>query len=55
MILAIHSSPELNGNLKRMVIHTAEATGLEYELVRLAELDMRPCLGCAKCAGNRTP
>jgi len=52
MILAIHSSPEPDGNLERMTIHAAEASGLEYELVRLAELDMRPCLGCAKCAGN---
>lgn len=52
MILAIHSSPNPEGNLERMVINTAETSGIEYELIRLSELDMRPCLGCAKCAGN---
>ena len=52
MILAIHSSPNPGGNIERMVIDTAEASGLEYELIRLAELKMRPCLGCAKCGGK---
>lgn len=52
MILAIHSSPEPDGNLERMLIHAAEASELEYELIRLVELDIRPCLGCTVCAGN---
>jgi multimeric flavodoxin WrbA len=52
MILAIHSSPNPGGNLERMLIRAVENSGLDYELVRLAELNMNPCLGCARCAGN---
>ena len=53
MILAIHSSPNKAGNLERMVIQVAEASGLEYELVRLADLDISPCTGCVRCAKTK--
>jgi len=53
VILAVHSSPNKEGNLERMVIQVAETSGLEYELVRLADLDISPCTGCVRCARSR--
>jgi NAD(P)H-dependent FMN reductase len=53
MLLAVHSSPHRNGNLERMVIRTAEATGLEYRLIRLADLTISPCNGCVRCAHGK--
>jgi hypothetical protein len=43
MILCFHSSPNPDGNLARMVHSVAQAGGLEYEIVRLAEMDIAPC------------
>jgi multimeric flavodoxin WrbA len=53
VILAIHSSPQKNGNLERMVIRTAQASGHDYKLIRLADLDIHPCIGCVKCANDK--
>ncbi len=50
MLLAFHSSPRRKGNLERMVVQIAEETGLEYELIRLADLDIAACNGCVGCA-----
>lgn len=52
MLLALHSSPNPAGNLERMVTHVASASGMEFELIRLTDLDMSPCLGCVRCARN---
>ena len=53
MILAVHSSPNKEGNLERMVIQVAKASGLEYELVRLTDLDISPCKGCVRCGKSK--
>ncbi len=50
MILVINGSPKPKGNLHRMVERVARDTGEPYEMVRLAELNIRPCVGCVKCA-----
>ena len=50
MLLTLHSSPNPQGNLERMVSHVASASGMEFELIRLADLNMRPCRGCVRCA-----
>lgn len=50
MILAINGSPKPRGNLQRMVEKIARDTGQDYEMVNLAKLNIRPCLGCVKCA-----
>jgi multimeric flavodoxin WrbA len=50
MILAINGSPKPKGNLQRMVEKIARDTGQDYEMVNLAKLNIRPCLGCVKCA-----
>jgi len=53
VILAVHSSPHLGGNLERMVLRVAESSGLEYELMRLAELNISFCKGCVRCARSK--
>ncbi len=53
MILAVHSSPQPEGNLERMVNAVAQASGLEYEILRLAEIKIAPCTGCMRCARSK--
>lgn len=53
MILAVHSSPNTGGNLERMVIRVAQASGLAYEVVNLRDLRLTHCLGCVRCARSR--
>lgn len=53
MLLVVHSSPHRNGNLERMVIRTAEATGQDYRLIRLADFSIAPCNGCVRCAHSK--
>jgi putative NADPH-quinone reductase len=52
MILAINGSPKPKGNLYRMLDKVARDTGHDYEMVHLSRLNIRPCLGCVKCADN---
>jgi len=46
-VLAISSSPFKGGNLERMMAAMLARSGQAGELVRLAELSISPCLGCA--------
>ncbi len=50
MILVINGSAKPHGNLHRMVEQVARDTGCEYEMVHLARLNIKPCIGCVKCA-----
>lgn len=50
MILVINGSPKPHGNLHRMVEKIARDTGQDYEMVHLARLNIKPCIGCVKCA-----
>jgi hypothetical protein len=53
MILALHSSPVQKGNLERMVCRISEASGEPFEMIRLADMNIKPCKGCLKCVKNR--
>jgi multimeric flavodoxin WrbA len=53
MILAMHSSPQPEVNLERMVNAVAQASGLEHEIIRLAEMEIAPCTGCVRCARSK--
>ena len=50
MILVINGSAKPHGNLHRMVEKVARDTGYDYEMVHLARLNIKPCIGCVKCA-----
>ena len=45
MILVINGSPKPQGNLHRMLDKLARDTGQPYEMERLAQLNIRPCIG----------
>ncbi|MFP4481969.1 MAG: flavodoxin family protein [Thermovirgaceae bacterium] len=53
MILALHSSPVQKGNLESMVLRIAEASGISFEMIRLSDLDIKPCKGCLECTKTR--
>jgi len=53
MIICLHSSPARNGNLERMVKYAAQSSGLEHEIISLAEMNIAPCKGCVRCARSR--
>jgi multimeric flavodoxin WrbA len=51
--VGIVGSPRKNGNTEILTAHTLKAIaeeGLETELIRLAELDIKPCNACMACA-----
>jgi multimeric flavodoxin WrbA len=50
--IGIVGSPRKNGNTELLTKHTLKSIaeeGLETELVRLAGLDIRPCIACDAC------
>lgn len=49
-VIAFSGSRRAGGNIEKALAAILAATGAETELIRLAELDMRPCLACRKCA-----
>lgn len=53
MILALHSSPVPRGNLERMMLRVCKASGRPFEIIRLAEMHIKPCRGCLECAKTR--
>jgi len=48
-ILGISGSPIKNSNTDRLVNAVLEATGLEFEFVKLSKINVRPCHACKKC------
>ena len=50
MILLVNGSPKPNSNLRRMLDKIGRDTGLEYTIIDLVKLHIRPCTGCVKCA-----
>ena len=50
--IGISSSGRKNAYSKIIVKDILEESGLEYETFNLAELNIRGCLGCLKCASN---
>lgn len=53
-ILGISGSPIPNSNTDRAVQYILEATGMEYEFVKLSTLTMEPCRACLGCKENNT-
>jgi multimeric flavodoxin WrbA len=51
-VLGISSSGRKSAYSKRIVKDILEESGLEYEMIHLANLDIKGCMGCLKCAGN---
>ncbi len=51
-VLGIVGSPRVGGNTELLVaeaLKAAEAEGAETEMIRLAEVDVKPCNGCTAC------
>ncbi|QVK16914.1 flavodoxin family protein [Mycoplasmatota bacterium] len=49
-IIGISGSTVKNGVVEKALRRVLEATGLDYEIIRLHRIDMKQCLGCTKCA-----
>lgn len=50
--IGISSSGRKKAYSKIIVKNILDESGLEYEMIHLAELNIKGCLGCLKCAGN---
>ena len=51
-VIAIVGSPRKNGNTELLTTHTLKAIaeeGLDTELIRLADLEIKPCNACMLC------
>lgn len=48
-VLGISASPQKEGKVDTLVLEVLSATRLAHELVRLHELDLRPCKACNGC------
>lgn len=53
-VLGISGSPVKNSNTDRMVQHILNSTGLEYEFVKLSDINVGPCRACKKCVNDNT-
>jgi len=53
MILVVNGSPQIEGNLHRMLRFIAEGTGHDAESVHLPSLDIAPCRACLGCVETR--
>ena len=53
-IIGLSGSPIPNSNLDRAVKAVLEATGLEYEFIKLSDYNIRPCMACRKCVNDNT-
>ncbi len=51
-VLGISGSPITNSNTDRLVKAVLGTSGLNTELVKLSELNVRGCVGCLRCAGD---
>ncbi|MBT3486211.1 MAG: flavodoxin family protein [Desulfobacula sp.] len=52
--IGISSSGRKAAYSKIIVKDILEESGVEYEMIHLARLNIKGCLGCLKCAGNNT-
>ena len=53
MILVINGSPQIEGNLHRMLRFIAEGKGYDAEYVHLPSLDIAPCRACLGCVESQ--
>ena len=52
--VGISSSGRKRAYSKKIVTDILEASGVTYEMIHLAELHIKGCMGCLKCAGTGT-
>jgi multimeric flavodoxin WrbA len=50
IVLGISGSPVQNSNTDRLVKYVLENTRLEFEFIKLSELEIHPCKACKNCA-----
>lgn len=50
MLVLVNGSPKPNSNLRRMLDKIGKDSGLSYRIIDLVKLNIRPCIGCVKCA-----
>lgn len=51
-LIGISGSPVKNSNTDRLVQAVLEASGLEYEFVKLSKANIKPCIACLGCVGD---
>ena len=51
-VIAFSGSPFKGGSIEKGLDAVLAATGEQAELIRLYELNMKPCTGCKKCAAT---
>ena len=49
IILGVSGSPVPNSNTDRAVKGVLQASGLDFEFVKLSEINVRPCQACKQC------
>ncbi|XMB66688.1 flavodoxin family protein [Mycoplasmatota bacterium zrk1] len=49
-IIGFSGSTVKSGVVEKALVHVLEATGHEWELIRLNNLDIKQCIGCVGCA-----
>jgi len=55
-VLCVYGSPRKEGNTEILVKYVADkfkSRGVNVDLVRLCDLEIRPCISCRKCVNNR--
>jgi len=52
IVLGISGSPIQDSNTDRLVRYVLENTGLEFEFIKLSEMEIHPCKACKNCAKN---
>lgn len=51
-ILGISGSPIKDSNTDRLVKAMIEASGYEYEFIKLSKINVKPCYGCKLCVSD---
>ena len=52
MLLGFNGSPKPDSNLRRIIEMLLKESGKDYRIYDLAQMDIKPCMGCVKCAKN---
>jgi multimeric flavodoxin WrbA len=50
MLLGFNGSPKPDSNTRRMVETILKESGKDYRIYDLAKMNIKPCIGCVKCA-----
>jgi len=50
MLLGFNGSPKPDSNLRRIIDMMLKESGKDYRIYDLAKMNIKPCVGCVKCA-----